>query len=125
MKGSHLLPSECPGSIQAARLPLAMVNLLGMHIIPPLTINVGIHFTYPQKDGELSQPPVRLGWEQVLNPGPVARWSAALPTELSWLDKFGYIETYYCLCNERSDNQVGWRYKTSQALMRKRMGSLG
>ena len=55
------------------RLPLGVVNLLGMHIIPPLTINAGTHFTYPQSDGGLSQPPARLGR------------SAALPTELSWL----------------------------------------
>ena len=60
------------GSIQATRLPLGTVNLLGMHIIPLLTINDGSHFTYPQRDGGLSQPPARLSWEQVLNPGPVA-----------------------------------------------------
>ena len=44
------------GSIQATRLPLGAVNLLGMHIIPPLTINAGTHFTYPQRNGGLSQP---------------------------------------------------------------------
>ena len=53
------------------RLPLGAVNLLEMHIIPPLTINAGTHFTYPQRDGGLSQPPARLSWEWVLNPGPV------------------------------------------------------
>ena len=33
------------------RLPLGAVNLFGMHIIPPLTINAGTHCTYPQRDG--------------------------------------------------------------------------
>ena len=56
------------GSIHATRLPLGAVNLLGMHIIPPLTINAGTHFTYPQGDGGLSQPPATLSWEWVLNP---------------------------------------------------------
>ena len=45
----------------------------------------GTHFTYPQWDGGLSQPPARLSQEQVLNPGPVAWQSVALPTELTWL----------------------------------------
>ena len=31
-----------------------------MHIISPLTINAGTHFTYPQRDGELSNP--QPGW---------------------------------------------------------------
>ena len=31
-----------------------------MHIIPPLTINAGTHFTYPQRDGGLSQ--LQPGW---------------------------------------------------------------
>ena len=75
------------GSIQATRLPLDTVNLLGMHIFPPLTINAGTHFTYPQTDGGLSQPPARLSWEWVLNLGPVTCRSTALPTELSWMDK--------------------------------------
>ena len=43
----------------------------------------GTHFTYPQRDGGLSQPPARLSWEWVLNPGPVTWQSAALPTELT------------------------------------------
>ena len=34
------------GSTQATRLPLGTLNLFGMHIIPPLTINAGTHFTY-------------------------------------------------------------------------------
>ena len=80
---SHL---HSPGSIQATRLPLGKVNLLGMHIIPLLTINAGTHFTYLERDGGLSQTPARLSWEWVLNPGPVTWWSTALPTELSQLD---------------------------------------
>ena len=32
------------GSIQATRLPLGMVNLFGMHIIPPLTITARYQF---------------------------------------------------------------------------------
>ena len=36
------------GSIQVTRLPLGAVNLFGMHIILPLTINAGTHFTYPK-----------------------------------------------------------------------------
>ena len=71
------------GSIQATRLPLGTVNLFGMHIIPPLTINAGTNFTYPQRDGELGQPLARLSQEQVLNLGPLTGRSAALPTELS------------------------------------------
>ena len=39
------------------KLPLGTVNLFGMHIIPPLTVSVGTHFTNPQRDGGLSQPP--------------------------------------------------------------------
>ena len=35
-------------------LPLGAVNLFGMHIIPPLAISAGTHFTYPQRDGGLS-----------------------------------------------------------------------
>ena len=38
------------------RLPLGTVNLLGMHIIASLTIIAGMHVTYPQRDGGLSQP---------------------------------------------------------------------
>ena len=53
-------PISTPGGIQATRLPLAAVNLLGMHIIPPLTINPGTHFTYLQRDGGLSQPPAQV-----------------------------------------------------------------
>ena len=59
-------------------LSIDTVNLFGMHIIHPLTINAGTHFTYPQGDGGLSQ-------EWVLNLGPLAGRPAALPTELSWL----------------------------------------
>ena len=59
-----------------------------MHIIPPLTINAGTHFTYPQRDWGLSQSPSRLSREQVLNLGPVTWQSAALPTELSQRDKY-------------------------------------
>ena len=51
------------GSIQATRLPLGVVNLFGMHIIPPVTVTAGTHFTYPQRVGELSQPPARLSQE--------------------------------------------------------------
>ena len=87
-EGGHLLPSQLPGEHTGhTRLPLGMVNLLGMHIIPPLTINAGTHFTYPQRDRGLSQPTARLSWEQVLNLGPVTWWSAILPTELSQPDK--------------------------------------
>ena len=74
------------GSIQATRLPLGMVNLLGIHVIPPFTISAGTHFTYPQRDGGLSQPLARLSQEWVLNPGPLSGRSAALRTELSRLD---------------------------------------
>ena len=38
---SHL---KSLGSIQAMRLPLGVVNLFGMHIIPPLTITAGYQF---------------------------------------------------------------------------------
>ena len=40
----------------------------------------------PQRDGRLSTPSLV---EWVLNPGPVTWQSAALPTELSWLDSWG------------------------------------
>ena len=46
-----------------------MVNLLGMHIIPPLTINAGTHFTYQQKDGGLSQPHSRVELGVGIEPG--------------------------------------------------------
>ena len=73
VRGNHLLPSQLPGEHTGhTRLPLGTVNLLGMHIIPPLTINAGTHFTYPQRDGGLSQPQAMLSWEWVLNLGPVA-----------------------------------------------------
>ena len=42
-----------------------------------------LSLTYPQRDGGLSQPPARMSQERVLNLGPVAWRSAALPTELS------------------------------------------
>ena len=66
------------------RLPLGMVNLLRMHIIPPLTISAGTHFTYPQRGGGLNQPPARLSQEWVLSLGPLRGRSTALSTELSW-----------------------------------------
>ena len=77
-----------------------------MHIILPLPINADTHFTYPQRDGGLSQPPARLGQEWVLNPGPVTWWSTALPTELSQMlgfclavCTFGDVnKTPICLC---------------------------
>ena len=72
------------GSTQATRLPLGAVKLFGMHITPPLTINVGIHFTYPQGDGGLSHPPASLSQEWILNLGPLVGRSTVLPTELSW-----------------------------------------
>ena len=61
-------PNNSLGSKQAMRLPLGTVNLFGMHIIPPLTINAGTRITYQQRDGGLSQPPARLSQEWVLNP---------------------------------------------------------
>ena len=66
-------------------LPLGTVNLFGIHIIPPLTINASTHFTYPQGDEELSQLPARFSQEWVVNPGPFIGRSATPPTELSWL----------------------------------------
>ena len=63
------------------RLPLGAVNLFGMHIIPPLTINAGTHFTYPQRNGGLSQSLARLSQEWVLDLGSLTGRSAALPTE--------------------------------------------
>ena len=47
-------------------LPLGMVNLFGMHIIPPLAITAGYHFTHPQREGGLSQPQARLSHESLL-----------------------------------------------------------
>ena len=47
----------------------------------------GTHFTYPQRDGGLSQPQARLSQEWVLNLGSVAWHSTALPTELSQLNR--------------------------------------
>ena len=38
------------------RLSLGTVNLLGMHIIPLLTINAGTQFTYPLRNGAQSTP---------------------------------------------------------------------
>ena len=70
------------------RLPLGTVNLFGMHIIAPLTINDGTHFTYPQGAGQLSQPHSMLSWEWILNQGPLVGRSAALPTELSRPDTY-------------------------------------
>ena len=75
------------------RPPLGTVNLFGMRIIPPLTINAGTHFTYPQGDGELSQPPARLSQEWVLNPEPLTGRSAGLPTELS--RPISYCDDFY------------------------------
>ena len=83
--GSHLSNLNSLESIQVTMLPLVTVNLFGMHIFPPITINAGTHFTYPQGDGGLSQLLARLSQEWVLNLGPHAGRSAALPTELSQL----------------------------------------
>ena len=42
----------------------------GMHIIPPLTVTTGTHFTYPQRDGGLSQCSARLCQDSVgIEPG--------------------------------------------------------
>ena len=56
-----------------------------MHIIPPLIINAGTHFTYPQRDGGLSQYSARLSQEWALNQGPHVGRSTSLPTDLSQL----------------------------------------
>ena len=57
----------------------------GSHIIHPLTTNAATHFTYPQRDGGLSQLPARLSPKWVLNPEPVMERSTVLPTELTWV----------------------------------------
>ena len=77
---SHL---NSPGSIQAMRLPLGTVKLFGTHIIPPLTINAGTQFTYPHRDGGLSQHLATFTQEWVLNLGPHTGRSTVLSTELS------------------------------------------
>ena len=71
-----------------------MVNLFGMHIIPPLPVTAGTHFTYPggrRMEGWVNPQPgwVRSQW--VLNPGPLTWRSAALPTELS---RLMYVSLY-------------------------------
>ena len=68
------------GAYRPWGLPLGAVNLFKMHIIPPLTINAGTHFTYPQGDGGLSQPPARLSQEWVLNLAWLFVWSIPLTT---------------------------------------------
>ena len=56
--------------MQATRLSLGVVNLFGMYIIPPLIFTAGTHFTYPQREGGLNQPPATLSQESVgIEPG--------------------------------------------------------
>ena len=51
MRGTTSSHINLLGSTQATRLPPGMVNLFGMHNIPPLTLTAGTHFTYPHRDG--------------------------------------------------------------------------
>ena len=97
VRGRHLLSSQLAGEQTDHKAATRWVNLFGMHIISLVAITASTHFTYPQRDGGLGQPPasLSLGIEpgtchmkiccttQVLNPGPLTRRPAALPTELS------------------------------------------
>ena len=69
-----------------------------------------LSLTYPQRDGGLSQPPARMSQEWVLNPGPVAWRSAALPTELSQPIELCWCLVWVnCCCRQTKSSQyVKW-----------------
>ena len=59
---------------------MQLTSLTGLAKVLSYPMFAGTHFTYPQRDGGLSQPLARLSQEWVLNLGLVTWQSAALPT---------------------------------------------
>ena len=56
MRGSHLLPSQLPGEHTGHKAASRCSEPIWNAHIPPITLIAGIHFTYPGRDGRLSQP---------------------------------------------------------------------
>ena len=56
MRGSHLLPSQLPGEHTGHEAASRHSEPIWNAHIPPITLIAGTHFTYPGRDGRLSQP---------------------------------------------------------------------
>ena len=63
MIGSYLIPSQLPGEHAGHKAVSRHSEPFEMHIIPSLAVTVVTHFTYPVRDGGLSQPPATLSQE--------------------------------------------------------------
>ena len=55
MRGSHLLPFQLPGEHAGHEAAFRHGEPIQNGHIPPITLIAGTHFTYPWKDGRLSQ----------------------------------------------------------------------
>ena len=53
---SHLLPSQLPGEHTGHEAVSRCSELIWNEHIPPIALIAGTHFTYPGRDGRLSQP---------------------------------------------------------------------
>ena len=56
MRGNHLLPSQLPGEHTGHKAASRCSEPIWNAHIPPITLIAGTHFTYPGRDGRLSQP---------------------------------------------------------------------
>ena len=56
MRGSHLLPSQLPGEHTGHEAASRCSEPIWNAHIPPIALIAGTHFTYPGRDGRLSQP---------------------------------------------------------------------
>ena len=77
MRGSHLLPSQLPGEHTGHKAASRHSEPIWNAHIPPIALIAGTHFTYPRRDGRLSQP---------------EEYSTAGPSHLS---HYGAMPVYY------------------------------
>ena len=56
MRGSHPLPSQLPGEHTGHEAASRHSEPIWNAHIPPIALIAGTHFTYPGRDGRLSQP---------------------------------------------------------------------
>ena len=56
MRVSHLLPSQLPGEHTGHKAASRCSEPIWNAHIPPIALIAGTHFTYPRRDGRLSQP---------------------------------------------------------------------
>ena len=56
MRGSHLLPSQLPGEHTGHEAASRHSEPIWNAHILPIALIAGTHFTYPRRDGRLSQP---------------------------------------------------------------------